>query len=79
MRNKRDIKECLGEGVCEFLYATIKNGKIRREILKNLASELDLMMIYEAYINRFPFDGAVANEMFFSILDEVSVNRRYYV
>ena len=71
MRFRKEIKDSLGEDVLSFLYETIKNGKIRKEILKKFASELELMMIYEAYINKVPFDGIVANDMFSDILDTV--------
>ena len=49
MRYRKEIKELLGEEVLPFLNKTIRKGKIRRDILKNLASELEL---FEAYINK---------------------------
>merc|ERR1719239_249241 len=70
MRYRKEIKELLGPEVLPYLNKTIEKGKIRKEMLKNLASELELMMIYEAYINKVPFDGTVANEMFKDILDK---------
>ena len=77
MRYKKEIKELLGAEVLPYLNDTIEKGKIKKEILKNLASELELMMIYDAYTNKVPFDGTVANEMFKDILDKVSVNCVY--
>ena len=74
MRYKKEIKELLGPEVLPFLHETIEKGKIRKEMLKNLASELELMMIYEAYQNKVPFDGTVANDMFNDILDKVCLN-----
>ena len=71
MRYRKEIKKCLGEEVLPFLNDTIRKGKIRREMLKNLASELELLMIYETHINKVPFDGIVANDMFCDILDQV--------
>ena len=57
-----------------FLTEKIEKGKIRKEMLKDLASELELMMVYDAYKNKDPFDGTVANDMFKDILDKVGVN-----
>ena len=76
-RFRKEINGCLGKDGLDFLYSTIKNGKIRKEILKDLASELELMMIYEAHKNKDPFDGTVANDMFNDILDKVCVNCPY--
>ena len=77
MRYRKEIKERLGVEVLPFLNETIEKGKIRREMLKNLASELELLMIYEAHINKVPFDGLAATDMFCDIVDKVSVNCRY--
>ena len=77
MRYRKEIKVLLGPEVLPFLNETIEKGKIKKEILKNLASELELMMTYEAYINKVPFDGTVANDMFNDILDKVCVNCPY--
>ena len=77
MRNRKEIKKLLGPEVLPFLTETIEKGKIRKEMLKNLASELELMMIYDAYKNKDPFDGTVANDMFKDILDKVSLNCQY--
>ena len=74
MRNRKEIKKLLGPEVLPFLTETIEKGKIRKEMLKNLASELELMMIYDAYKNKDSFDGTVANDMFKDILDKVSLN-----
>ena len=71
MRYRKEIKERLGKEVLPFLSETIEKGKIRREMLKNLASELELLMIYETHINKVSFDGIVANDMFCDILDQV--------
>ena len=76
MRYRKEIKERLGVEVLPFLNETIEKGKIRREMLKNLASELELLMIYEAHINKVPFDGLAANDMFCDILDKVCVHCR---
>ena len=77
MRYRKEIKKLLGPEVLPFLTETIEKGKIRKEMLKNLASELELMMIYDAYKNKDSFDGTVANDMFKDILDKVSLNCQY--
>ena len=77
MRYRKEIKKLLGPEVLPFLTETIEKGKIRRETLRNLAEELELIMVYEAYINKVPFDGTVANDMFKDILDKVSLNCQY--
>ena len=77
-RFKKEISECIGEDGLKFLYETIANGKIRKEILKKLASELNFMDIYDAYKNKDPFDGTVANDMFLEILDKVCVKYKVY-
>ena len=77
MRNRKEIKKLLGPEVLPFLTETIEKGKIRKEMLKNLASELELIMIYDAYKNKDSFDGTVANDMFKDILDKVSLNCQY--
>ena len=74
MRYRKEIKELLGAEVLPFLTEKIEKGKIRKEMLKDLASELELMMVYDAYKNKDPFDGTVANDMFKDILDKVGVN-----
>lgn len=78
MRYRKEIKKRLGEGVLPFLSESIEKGKIRKETLKNLASELELLMIFDAYKNRDPFDGTVANDMFLEILDKVCVKYKVY-
>ncbi len=78
MRYRREIKERLGAEVLRFLTEEIEKGKIRKEMLKDLASELELMMVYDAYKNKDPFDGTVASDMFKDILDKVCVWIRQY-
>ena len=76
MRYRKEIKKRLGEGVLPFLSESIEKGKIRKETLKNLASELELLMIFDAYKNKDLFDGIVANDMFLEILDKVCLNHQ---
>ena len=78
MRYRKEIKKRLGEGVLPSLSESIEKGKIRKETLKNLASELELLMIFDAYKNRDPFDGTVANDMFLEILDKVFLKYKVY-
>ena len=76
MRYRKEIKKRLGEGVLPFLSESIEKGKIRKETFKNLASELELLMIFDAYKNKDLFDGIVANDMFLEILDKVCLNHQ---
>ena len=68
------INELFGEETIRFLYVCIKDGRIGKTELEELASVLEEIPIYRGYKDRDPFDAAVGKRLFSALLDKESVN-----
>ena len=69
MMYKHDLKDLLGD-VANILVEYIKRGVVGKEELKRLASELELISIYNGYKDKDPFNANVARSLLSDLLDE---------
>ena len=69
MMYKTEIKNLIGD-VANCLFESIEKGSVGKEELKRLASELELISIYNGYKDRDPFNANVARSLLSDLLDE---------
>ena len=78
MKHKKNLKACLGGvDVTDTLFKLITSGVIKKADLRTLASELELLAIYNGYKDKDPFDHDVAIELLSDLLDKVSITTHY--
>ena len=78
MEHEKNLKACLGDvDVTITLFDLITSGKIKKADLRRLASELELLPIYNGYKDKDPFDQDVAIELLSDLLDKGSVTTHY--
>ena len=78
MKHKKNMKACLGDvDVTDTLFDQITRGEIKKADLRRLASELELLPIYNGYKDKDPFDQDVAIELLSDLLDKGSVTTHY--
>ena len=73
MTHREQLNSRLGGDVTNFLFDCIKDGRIGKDELRELASVLKKTPIYRAYKDRDPFDDKAAINLLSDLLDKESV------
>ena len=75
MTHREQLNSRLGGDVTNFLFNCIKDGRIGKDELRELASVLKNIPIYKAYKDRDPFDDKAAINLLSDLLDKESVTQ----
>lgn len=78
MMYKHDLKDLLGD-VANILVEYIKRGVVGKEELKRLASELELIPVYNGYKDKDPFNANVARSLLSDLLDEEGDSQSHWL